>query len=172
MRRLPVIAIAVDVPNMERPGAELIAWYLCPDRHAPMQELHARNPRKHRAPGSNGVGVGLAEHGGRVTVTVSSALLGDVLLSATSPCSVRAAVVGPLSVFMGRRLSAAATGGRRSMPSGATGETAGPAAGRAAAGRGSPRDSPSAELRHLCGHELLRTATAMSLQNVSSVFRL
>jgi hypothetical protein len=41
------------------------------------------------------------ERGGRVTVTVSSALLGHVLLSATSPCSVRAAVVGPANSVKG-----------------------------------------------------------------------
>jgi hypothetical protein len=34
--------LGVDAPNMERPGAELIAWYLCSGRHALMQELHAR----------------------------------------------------------------------------------------------------------------------------------
>src|ERR1039457_4319263 len=35
------------------------------------------------------------EHCGRVTVAASSTLLGYLLLSATNPCSVRAAVVGP-----------------------------------------------------------------------------
>ena len=25
--------LQADAPNLERPGADLIAWYLCPDRH-------------------------------------------------------------------------------------------------------------------------------------------
>src|SRR5450755_3374724 len=81
------------------------------------------------------------EHCGRVTVTASSALLGYLLLSATNPCSVRAAVVGPANgVGAGDRWPLRQPGGDPCRL--ATGETA-----------------RTAE----------RTAAAMLFQNISSV---
>jgi hypothetical protein len=41
--------LAADVPNLERPGADLIAWYLCPDRHPagrPWSRRHADTQRR------------------------------------------------------------------------------------------------------------------------------
>jgi hypothetical protein len=35
---------AADAPNLDRPGADLIAWYQCPDRHpvgSPWPRRHA-----------------------------------------------------------------------------------------------------------------------------------
>ena len=41
--------LQADAPNMERPGADLIAWYLCPDRHPaarPWSRKHADTQRR------------------------------------------------------------------------------------------------------------------------------
>jgi integrase len=41
--------LAADAPNLERPGADLIAWYLCPDRHPadrPWSRRHADTQRR------------------------------------------------------------------------------------------------------------------------------
>jgi integrase len=41
--------LASDAPNLERPGAALIAWYLCPDRHPagrPWSRRHADTQRR------------------------------------------------------------------------------------------------------------------------------
>jgi hypothetical protein len=41
--------LAADAPNLERPGADLIAWYLCPDRHPvgrPRSRRHADTQRR------------------------------------------------------------------------------------------------------------------------------
>jgi hypothetical protein len=46
--------LAADAPNMERPGADLIAHYLSPDRHQPASPGHASTPtpRPACAPGT------------------------------------------------------------------------------------------------------------------------
>jgi hypothetical protein len=41
--------LSADAPNMERPGADLIAWYLSPDRHPagrPWSRRHADTQRR------------------------------------------------------------------------------------------------------------------------------
>jgi integrase len=41
--------LQADAPNLERPGADLIAWYLCPDRHPaarPWSRRHADTQRR------------------------------------------------------------------------------------------------------------------------------
>ena len=41
--------LAADAPGLERPGADLIAWYLCPDRHPaarPWSRRHADTQRR------------------------------------------------------------------------------------------------------------------------------
>ena len=41
--------LRADAPNLERPGADLIAWYLCPDRHPagrPWSRRHADTQRR------------------------------------------------------------------------------------------------------------------------------
>jgi len=41
--------LAADAPNLERPGADLTAWYLCPDRHPagrPWSRRHADTQRR------------------------------------------------------------------------------------------------------------------------------
>jgi hypothetical protein len=69
--------LAADAPNLERPGADLIAWYLCPDRHPaarPWSRRHAdstdiRTPfwlgRRRRSRRQGMVPAGLVPRGGR-----------------------------------------------------------------------------------------------------------
>jgi hypothetical protein len=38
--------LQADAPNMERPGADLIAWYLSPDRRQPWSRKHADTQRR------------------------------------------------------------------------------------------------------------------------------